>query len=195
MRSLVILACVLAASRASADSFTIINAGLAVPISDSDWTRLADPSLKLGVRAGGGRPDVAGYVSFDFTPVSFVDEPGFGDLSAQRYRALVGIQVWRQLVPNVHFDARLGVGIDIAHASYTFTVLGTTTKYSDTDVGYAFEPAAGLWFDIGATANVGFELGFPVGHHDKTAMPGTGDFTFKYTSVDLDLMGGIRVGL
>jgi hypothetical protein len=195
MRSLVILACVLAASRASAESFVIFDAGMAVPISDSDWTNLADPSLKLAVRAGGGRPDVAGYVSFDFTPVSFANPPNFGDLSGQRYRTLVGIQVWKQLVPNVHIDGRIGVGIDIAHASYTLTILGTTSHASDTDVGYAFEPAAGLWFDIGPSAKVGFELGFPLGHHDKTGNVQNGEFTFKYTSVDLDLMGGIRVGL
>jgi hypothetical protein len=195
MRSLIILACVLAASRASAESFVVFDAGLAVPISDSDWTRIADPSLKLAVRAGGGRPDVAGYVGFDFTPISFANDPGFGDLSGQRYRLLVGAQIWKQLVPNIHVDARLGAGIDIAHASYTITILGTTNSSSDTNVGFAFEPAGGLWFDIGTTAEIGFELGLPIGYHNKTAQPGSGDYTFKYTSVDLDLLGGIRVGL
>src|SRR5262249_61616059 len=120
--------------------------------------------------------------------------PAFGDLAGQRYRLLVGVQAWKELVPNMFLGGRFGLGVDIAHASYSATVLGTTFSGSDTNVGFAAEPAGGLWFHVGS-AMVGLELGFPIGYHDKTAMPGSGDFTFKYTSDDMDLLGGVRRGM
>src|SRR5262249_40388028 len=171
---------------ASAESFVVINGGLAIPISDSKWTDTADPSLKLGVRVGGGRADLAGFLSADFTPGNFDANPAFGDLSGQRYRLLVGVQAWKELVPNMFLGGRFGLGVDIAHASYSATVLGTTFSGSDTNVGFAAEPAGGLWFHVGS-AMVGFELGFPIGYHDKTAMPGRGDFTFHYPTAHMAL--------
>jgi len=46
-------------------------------------------------------------------------------------------------------SGRLGAGIDIAHASGDITLFGNHSSTSDTDVGYAFDFAVGIWLDIG----------------------------------------------
>src|SRR5262249_43832974 len=134
MRRLVII-CVLAGT-ASADSFLVIDGGLAIPISDKTWTNAVDPSLKIGARGGGGSRELAGLLSADFTPIAQGGNAQFAGVSSQRYRVQVGVQLWKEVAHNINIGGRFSVGVDIAHASYTLL----TQSYSNTGVGFAAEP-------------------------------------------------------
>ncbi len=162
--------------------------GLAVPISDKTWTNDVDPSLKIGGRFGGGRPDLAGFLSVDFTPISGGNAQVPNE-SAQRYRVLVGVQLWKEVAHHINVAARFGVGMDIAHASYSIG----NADHGNTSLGFALEPGGGLWFDVGSV-QVGFELGLPISYHDTKADM-LGDLAFQYTSIDIDLLGGVRFGM
>jgi hypothetical protein len=194
IRSLVALVAVCIPATARADSFVEIAGGVMLPVANDDWTNAVDVSPKLGIRLGGGRPDIEGILVADWTPAQAKADPLFTDVSYHRFRILAGAQLRHAIAPNIRLSARLGLGIDIAHASYTvdIPILGTTSG-SDTHTGFAFEPAIGIWYAFGKT-EVGFELAVPIGSHDRDADPQTGQIGFHYTSVDVDLLGVVRFG-
>jgi hypothetical protein len=110
--------------------------------------------------------------------------------SAFRVRVLAHIGVDHPIGPKLTVSARAGAGIDVAHGSYDYTLLGTRFQSSDTDTGYAFELGGGMWWDAGG-AQIGGELAIPIGHHDKPSQNGSVGFT--YTSYDLDILVGVRM--
>ena len=179
------------AGTARADSFVELGVGVMFPVANDNWTNVVDASPKLGVRGGAGRGDIEGFLSFDWTPAQAKTEPLFTNLSYNRFRILAGAQFRHAIAPNIRLSARLGVGVDIAHAGYEVDILGTTTSGSDTSTGFAFEPGVGIWYALGST-EVGFELAFPIATHDQAANAQTGQFEFHYTSVDIDLFGTVR---
>ena len=183
---------------AQADSFAELLGGLAIPVGNSNWTNLVDPSPKLQARAGAMAPgaDIGGMLGIDWTPESLDNSGGgFGvgstSVAAHRFRAIASVVFRHRIAPRITLSGRAGAGIDIAHASYDVTILNNTSSNSDTDVGYAFEFGAGVWFDVGGT-QLGFELAVPIGHHNKQAQQ-TGDITFQYTDIDVDLLIGVRL--
>jgi len=195
MRSLLIVAAVSIPSVAHADPFVELAGGVMFPISNSDWTNAVDVSPKFAARGGIARGDLEGLFTLDWTPVQAKTNPVDTDLSYNRFRMLVSAQLRHQFAPNIRLSARAGFGIDIAHASYTVTVpiLGTTSG-SDTDTGFAFEPALGIWYSLGGKTELGLELALPVGTHSQDANAQNGNFSFHYTSVDVDLLATIRFG-
>ena len=186
-------------STSRADSVGEIVGGLVIPSSDSNWTDLVDPSPKLRLGAGtinnGG---IGGILTLDWTPVSLDNSGGsFGglgaaDIAGHRFRILVNGTFDHAILPKLVLTARVGGGIDIAHASAHVVVLGTSTNTSDTDLGWGLEFAGGLWFVVGG-AQVGGEFALPIGHHNKHGDGSDGNYTFDYTSYDLDFMFGVRL--
>jgi hypothetical protein len=194
MRSLIVVALVAVAHVAQADPFVELAAGVMFPISNSDWTNTVDVSPKLAARGGVARGDLEGLLSLDWTPVQAKAEPLFTDISYTRFRILAAAQLRHQFAPNIRLSARAGFGIDIAHAGYTVDLpfVGTTSG-SDTDTGFAFEPALGIWYALGTT-ELGLELAFPISTHSRDANAQTGQIGFHYTSVDIDLLATVRFG-
>jgi hypothetical protein len=196
---LVVLAVVLATPTvARADSFLEILGGITIPVGDSDWTNVAEASPELQARVGAvGDSGVGGMVQADWTPVNLDNSGGsFGvgnaDIAGHRFRVLADVAFHKQVAPKLVVTGRAGAGIDIAHASATVTVLGTTTSSSDTDTGFAFELGGGIWYQLGS-ADLGGELALPIGHHSKQGNATDGNYTFDYTSYDLDLLIGVRL--
>lgn len=191
------LAILLVPSIAAADSFFEIAGGLSDPVGDDDWNDAAEPSPKLALRGGGygtgGKNRVGAVLSADWTPQQTDAADFFGnnvDISAHRFRLLIGPGFEAHVAPALHFSARLGIGADIAHVSAESTVFGATFESSDTDVGFAFEVGAGFWVDIGSL-QVGGEVALPIGHHDH-AMDDNNDIQMEWTSYDFDILGGVR---
>jgi hypothetical protein len=181
-----------------ADNFAELLGGVSVPSADNQWTSLADTSPKLQARAGAvGTTGVGGMLQADWTPVNLKNSGGsFGigsaDISAHRFRLLADAVIHKSIANKLVITARAGAGIDIAHASAHVTTLGVTTDSSDTDLGFALELGGGLWFDLGGT-QLGGELALPIGHHSKHGNNTDGNYTFDYTSYDLDILVGVRM--
>lgn len=195
----IVLAVIAIPSMVAAEPVGELTGGLAIPTSNSDWTNVADASPKLRVAGGAvSATGLGGLLTFDWTPVSLDNSGGsFGglggaDISAHRFRVLANATFDRAITPKVVLAGRIGGGIDIARASARVTVLGATTTSSDSDLGFAFEFAAGLWVAVGSV-EVGGELALPIGHHDKRGNGSDGNYTFDYTSLDVDLMIGVRL--
>jgi hypothetical protein len=188
------------ASSARADSFFEVLGGLSIPAGDNNWTNTVDTSPKLGVRAGAvGDKGLGGMVQADWTPENInASGVGFGvgsaDVALHRFRILGNLVYHHPVAGKLILSARVGVGVDIAHASASLTVLGNTVSSSDTNAGFAFELGGGLWYDLG-DVQVGGELALPVSSHSKHAngVPSDGNYSFDYTSYDFDLLFGVRL--
>ena len=195
MRAPVLLALVAIGSPAHADGFGEVALGLAIPVANDNWTNLVEPSPKVAVRGGAMSGDFGGMLGLDWIPQSLDNGGGsFGigstNSSVQRFRAIASAVFHHRVAPKVTLSGRAGVGIDLVHGSFDVTILGSTSTTSDTDVGYAFEFGAGVWFDL-AGKQVGFELAIPIGHHNKHAQ-NSNELTADWTSVDVDLLVGLR---
>ena len=192
MRALPLLL-LLAATPAAADSFVGATGGLMIPLGDSHsqtkdgWTDLVSSSPKLGLRVGAmGDSGLGGMITADWTPLSTNEQ--FGNASAHRFRILAQFVIDKAIQSHLVFSARGGVGVDIAHASYTLGAI----DLSDTDTGLGFEFGGGLWFKLGS-AEVGGELALPIGIHSHKAAVGSSGITLDYTSYDVDLLFGVRL--
>ena len=168
--------------------------GMQLPLGDSNWTDTVDVSPKLGARAGVQQGELTGMLSADYTferlTSQLTNPMGFDTgASGYRVRVLAHLGVDHPINDKVRVTARAGGGIDLAHGSYDYTLLGTHFSSSDSDVGWAFEFGAGLWWDTGG-AEVGGEVALPIGHHDDKAQ--NGHVGFQYTSTDLDILVGVR---
>ncbi|HEV7554190.1 MAG TPA: hypothetical protein VGO00_01980 [Kofleriaceae bacterium] len=196
MRSpiIIVLALAAAAPVAHADPFVELAGGVMFPVSNNDWTNAVDVSPKFAARGGVTRGDLEGLLSLDWTPAQAKADPLFTDISYNRFRILAAVQLRHLFAPHIRLSARAGFGIDIAHAGYTVDIpLVGTTSGSDTDTGFAFEPAIGIWYALGTT-ELGLELALPIATHSQEGNAQNGDFRFHYTSVDIDLLATVRFG-
>lgn len=183
---------------AKAENIVDVDLGVGVPASDDDWTDTIDPSFKIGAGFGVlNHSGLGAMLRADWTRATFDDEGGsfgFGsaDVDGQRFR-IIASAIFRQRVSSlVDLSARLGGGLDIANASAQVTVLGTRRESSDTDVGPAIELGVGAWFHVTDAVRVGGEFAVPIGFHDKQGDGSDGNYTFDYTSIDLDFLFGVR---
>lgn len=189
------LAILLVPSIAAADSFFEIAGGFTAPMGDDDWDNTVESSPKLKLAAGGMNKSVGGFFSADWAPentdtMSTTFPGGSTDISAHRFRFLVGPAFEAPLNRMLVFTGRLGIGADITHASAKVTFLGGSTESSDTDVGFGAEVGAGLWARVGSL-QLGGEIGIPIGHHDHEAND-NGEIAMKWTSYDFDVLFGVR---
>jgi hypothetical protein len=198
MRTMIVVAC-LATTVATAHANGVVELGgaLAFPVSDSNWTNTADTSPELAVRAGTGNENFAGLVGLAWTPVRTQAQGGSSalgsvDFSAQRFRILANLELRHRLAPKFTLSGRVGAGIDIMHESASITILGNTASNSDTNVGFAIDVAAGGWYRLGETTEVGIEVAVPIGYHSKTAQPGNA-ISFDYTQVDIEMWLAVRL--
>lgn len=193
MRVIIALAFVvvpIAARTAHADSYVGLAGGLALPLADDDYTDTVDTSPVLGARAGSYGKDFGGYLSFEWMPADVKSDGTFGlDVSAHRFRVIVGPEMRHAVSNTLSVTARAGIGLDIAHDSVSGTILGADIDSSETDLGLGFEFAGGLWFGVGGV-QVGGEISLPVGIHDDDASEN--DYNYDYTAVDLQLLAGVR---
>jgi len=181
-----------------ADSFAEVLGGISIPVGDTNWTNNAETSPKIGARVGGvGDSGLGGMLQFDWTPVNLDASGGsFGigsaDIAGHRFRFLGDLVVHHPVTPKLVLSARVGAGVDLAHASATVTILGNTTTTSDTNAGFAFELGGGIWYDLGGV-QLGGELALPIAAHSKHGTGADGNYTFDYTSYDIDLLFGVRL--
>jgi hypothetical protein len=177
---------------ARADSFAEVMAGFSIPVADSSWTDLAESSPQIGARAGAvNDKGIGGMVQFDWTPVSLDNSSIAGvDLAFHRFRFLADLVIQRHVMPKVVASGRVGIGLDIAHFSAHDSLFNANT--SDTDLGFGFELGGGLWYDMG-DLQLGGELALPLAAHSKKGNNTDGNYTFDYTSWDLNLIFGVRL--
>ena len=178
---------------AKADNFLDLEGGLTTPLGDKHWNDTVEPSPKLAVHVGSVPKNLGGLLSFDWTPYntdngSATFPGGSSDVAAHRLRVLGNLAFMSPVKAKVMVTGRVGIGIDYQHYTATTTFLGSSSSTSDSDVGIAFEMAAGAWFKLGSVA-VGGELAIPISHHDKD----TNTFDFVYDTYDLDLLFGVRL--
>ncbi|GEM_PF-2554026 len=167
---------------AHAETFGEVQAGIANPIGNSDWTNLVSTSFKLAGRLGFTVPQgIGAALQLDWTPININGNtlPGV-DVSAYRIRLLPNFVYHHPIAPKVDLSARVGIGIDYVHESVT--ALNTTSTTSDT--AFAFELGGGLWYDVGSV-ELGGELALPISSHsDKNGA--------NYSSYDIDILVGVR---
>ena len=190
MRVLIALA-LLAAAPAHADNFVEIAGGIMIPVSDDQWTDYIESGPKLATRIGAVGPKVGGLLSIDWTPIN-ADDTGFGnavDISSHRFRIQLAAATHQKVGANLTASFRVGGGFDIAYVNVQTNIFGLMTDDSDTDVGLALEAAGGLWFNVGSM-QIGGELALPISFHDDG--PDNDINLEEYTSVDLDLLFGVR---
>ena len=196
MRALIAAFILLGPAVARADQFVELGGGLAVPLSDDEYTDYVETSATLFARIGGGKP-IGGMFSVDFTPLAADSET----LEFNRFRILGHVTVRKSVAPKVELSGRFGAGLDLIHESFDITILGTRFEGSDTDLGLALEVGAGMWFTVGASGSVqvGVEVALPIGIHNTEGNPNNpydpDDPRFDYTAVDLDVLGGVRLRL
>ncbi len=172
---------------ARAETFGEIEAGIANPIGDSDWTNAVGTSFKLSGKVGATIPEgIGGALQVDWTPLNLNnDGSGVVDVSFYRFRILPTFVYHHPVAPKLSVSARVGVGIDYIHASATTTVLGTTTTSSSSDTGFAFEIGGGLWYDLGSV-ELGGELALPISSHSDK------DDNINFSTYDIDILVGLR---
>ena len=165
--------------------------GVSIPIADSTWTDTAESSPQIGARAGAvNDKGIGGMVQFDWTPVSLDNSSVAGvDFAFHRFRILGDLVIQRHFTPKVVVSGRVGIGLDIAHASAHTSFLNANS--SDTDLGFGFELGGGLWYDLG-DIEIGGELALPVAAHSKKGDGSDGNYSFDYTSWDINLVFGAR---
>jgi hypothetical protein len=176
---------------ARADSFAEVMGGVSIPVADSSWTDTAESSPQIGARAGGiNDKGIGGMVQFDWTPINLdTDHVGTFDAAAHRYRLLADLVIQRHVMAKLVASGRVGIGLDIAHGSLHESI--TNSNSSDTDLGFGFELGGGLWYDMG-DIQLGGELALPVAFHSKKGDETDGNYTFDYTSWDINLVFGAR---
>jgi Outer membrane protein beta-barrel domain len=194
MRVFLCVALLAIATPARADSFVDIFGGLSLPTADDDWTDTAESSPKLGLRLGSVPHEIGGFLQADWVPTntdaqSATFPGGSTDISAHRFRIGAGALLHHPISNTLVVTGRGGIGIDIAHVSASYNILGATGEVSDTDVGLGLEFGAGLFFHAG-NLEIGGELGIPIGFHDHDG--GTDRIQMKWTSVDIDLLFCVR---
>ena len=193
MRAIAFLAVLTtAAAPAAADSFVELAGGLSIPIADDDWTDVAESSPKIALRLGAFPQNLGAFLQADWTPVN-TDATGGqfpggnADISAHRWRMLVG-GLFRHSISNVlTFQGRAGIGADIHYLNVAVEFLGNRAEESETDVGLGLEFGAGLWFRSG-NLEIGGEIALPIGIHDDDNQ----NYDFVYTTYDIDFMLGVR---
>jgi len=181
-----------AATPARADSWFGIEGGVTVPLGDKDWTDQVESSPKLGINAGAIGKTVGGMAWIDWTPenTDFSAQYPNADVSAHRFRGLVGLAFQNPINSKLYVTGRIGLGADIAHASVRGSLGPISFETSDTDVGFGFELGMGLWAKVGSML-VGGEAAVPISSHSHKAQD-TSEITFDYTSYDLDVLFGVR---
>jgi hypothetical protein len=184
-----------AAAPAHAGGFVQGAFGVQLPAGDSDWTDRVDVSPKLALGAGAIQHGLGGMLSVDWTPEHLTDKytrPANFDTgaSAQRFRILLQGLGRAQIAPRMALEFRGGLGFDLAHASYDYTLLGVRYQDSRTDTGIAFEVGGGFWYHASSGLELGGQLAVPISHHDAPSQ--NGSIAFQYTSYDIDLLFGIR---
>ena len=196
MRALAI-ALLLIPAAAKAEGYMEVGGGLDIPVSDDEYTQYVDPSANLFIRFGRGGPPVGGMFSADWTPLA-ADSGSFLDFN--RFRFMGHVVVRKQAGPTVEIAGRFGAGLDIIHESFDLTFLGTRYEGSDTDLGLALEAAGGAWFSVGGGGTqVGVELVLPISFHSSDGNPNNpndpNNPQFEFTSIDLQVLGGVRLRL
>jgi hypothetical protein len=175
-----------AAGPVHADSFVEVAGGISIPLSDDDWTNLVETSPKLALRAGSYPEKIGVVLSADWMPANTDADGAFGgalDVSAHRFRLLVGPMFHHHVSNLLVAGGRAGLGADIAYAKAS-SLLG---EVSETDVGFGFELAGGVWAKVGSI-EIGGEVAIPIGIHDDD----NDVIDFNYTSVDLELLFSAR---
>lgn len=186
---------VLAPSIARAEAYAELGGGLLLPVSDDDWQDAIDPSLGLAARIGGGG-NIGGLFSFEWDPLS----SNIDYVSFTRFRFLGHVVIHHRISPKTELVGRFGAGIDLIHSSVDATILGFRVEGSDSDVGLALEAAGGAWVSVGSgSTQVGVELAMPIGYHNDDGNPNNpndpDDRQADYTSIDFQILGGVRLRL
>jgi hypothetical protein len=191
MRAIFALAllCVLPVT-ARADSYVGLVGGVAIPMSDDTYTDAVDNSPVIGVRVGANPKSIGGYLSFETMFADVKSDGTFGlDVSAQRFRLIVGPELNHPVSNLLAVTGRAGIGLDIGRNHVEGNVGPIAVDESETDLGFGLEFAGGLWARVGGL-QVGGELSLPIGIHDDDS--NENNFDYDYTAIDLQILFGVR---
>lgn len=189
MRTLACLAVLVLATPAHADSFVDLFGGISIPVAEEDWTDTVETSPKLGVRVGAFPNNAGVYVGADWMPVNTdYQDNAFADVSAHRFRLMAGAIFHQNLSNTLAANFRGGVGADIGYVSVSGEAFGVRYEDSETDTGFGFELAGGIWAKFG-NMEIGGDVQLPVAMHDDD---NTDDIDLDYTSIDIELLFGVR---
>jgi hypothetical protein len=170
--------------------------GVTIPIGDGDYKNFADPSFKIGVRAGAviyitERFGIAPEGEFDFIPLEpdksdFPNVNGTVNVSTSMFeeRVLFGARYILNFGIG-SFYLRTMLGLDHIGGTTTGTAFGFTGSNDFSSTAFALEPGAGIQFNIVRHLVIGFTTGFPIAFHSF----GSGNNNRKFTAVDVDFMG------
>ncbi len=192
--AMVFLVLVVGASRAHADSYLTLNGGALMPVGDSDWEDVIDPSANFAVRAGGstrtGRGARVGVeFGLELAPLATDFGGGLIDVEMSRYRFLVSARYEALLSRGLLLSLRGGLGV--SHVRITVSALGASE--SDSDNGLALDFAAGLWVPTSRRVLLGLELGVPFGFHSDNDN-GDGS-SLDYRMTEIAVSAGVRISL
>jgi hypothetical protein len=188
MRAIAIAVVLAAATSAQASPYVELGGGLIMPMSDDHYTDFVDVSGALAARIGGGDA-VGGMFSVEWDPLASNTE----FVSFNRLRFMGHVVLHHAVSRKVELTGRFGAGIDLMHESTDGTGI---FDGSDSDLGLALEVAGGAWFDVGKTTQLGVELAVPISYHSDNDTPSTGNnANWDFTSVDIAILGGVRLRL
>jgi hypothetical protein len=197
MRAFVAATLLVTAGAAQADGNLELAGGISIPAGDNNWTNIADTSPKLGVRIGDfpHDGDFGAMLQADWTPVNLNNSGGsfgvgYAAADAHVFRILIDFAAQHHVTEHIVISGRAGIGVDLAHAAGSVSVLGFTGSRSDTDAGLAVEFGGGVWYDFGGT-QVGGEIALPIGNHSSPSE--NGSIPFQYAMYDVDLLAGVRL--
>ncbi|HEY5927890.1 MAG TPA: hypothetical protein VIV11_39660 [Kofleriaceae bacterium] len=198
---LVVVSALATATHADADGYGVLRftGGTGLPIEDDTWAQSANNSPKLAAGVGGVfYRNIGAMFTADFTIVRLDDNQdlfAIGTSNEKLRRArLLGNLLYEipNVAPRLSLCVRAGIGADLTWASYDRFAGGTNYPRSLTHGGLALEVAMAAWWFVGPGFEVGAEFALPISHYASETAPG-GATGFRYTSLDLDLMLGVRM--
>ena len=188
-------------ARAHADSLGFITAGggLAQPVADSRWSDGAQTGVKLHAGAGIVRT-VGALATIDATWLGAPHPSKLFPLSAYheglwRMRILghALVELPHVVDPRLSVMVRAGIGADVLYETWDRLMNQSYIADSHVHTGFGFEVGAAAWFEVALGIDVGAEVAVPMSIHHSDAVNTTVPGALEYTSVDIDLLLGVRL--
>jgi hypothetical protein len=193
------LAILAGSASARAGGFVEVVGGSGLPVGDDAWKSVVTFSPTFGVRAGATIGDWGGMLAVSWTPEVCENGQdgglgiGEGEVSLHTYRAIASAVVRHRVAPSIAISGHAGAGVDIAVGHVGGLQDYGSSSIAGSDVGLAIDLGVGIWFDFaGGGGQWGIELALSIAHHSDRPIYQAANLTFDYTSVDADLLFGVR---
>lgn len=158
--------------------FIEVPVGLATPIAEGEWELSADASFVTGVQLGyliglgGWSAGIGPEVGFTYLFANVEDKDWHGGRDDDVYIGrlmLIGGARFVVAFGSAMLYARMGVGLDYAHASWDEHVGRLGEDKDDSDAGVGMLVGAGMGYMLADWIALSAQFDFPVGFHDHDA--------------------------